>query len=328
MPLFTAGQRKKLRHRRVTQQRSWLRLPFLRRGNRVVRRPDQSDRHAVPDEAGDGATLPNGVSAKVAATARRGLLRGFWLGLWRAALALVLCVVAAAGLYGARHLLRTRPEFAVRAVRVSPTTHVRAEQLLALGGVAPGQNLFAVDLGEVRARVAAEPWLRSVRVQRELPATISIVVEEHEPAALIALESLYLVSTDGVVFKRATPDEALGRPVITGLGREFFLEARDESQSLIREALDAERVYREAERRPPLGELHVDAIHGLLLYTQSGTAIRLGRGQPAELRQRLARLDAVLAALGREPAAPQAIYLDNRAHPEHVTVRLASTAKP
>lgn len=325
MPLFSPAPRRDRRRRRATQRRTWLRLPFLLRGNRKARA-------AVPVVSESGETIPNDSYGRP--TRAPASSRALWRGLLRGLLGLALVGALVGSVVGVRHVARTRPEFAIRAVRLGATPHISEARLRQLAGVEPGQNLFTVDLNEVRRRVAQDPWVRSARVRRELPATISVEVEEREAAALLALEALYLVEPSGAVFKRATAEEALGHPVITGIGRDFFLEAREESAGLLREALAAHRTYEETarlpsgeRRRPPLGELHVDAINGLLLYTQSGTAIRLGRGEPAELQRRLRRLDVVLAALqrgaaGNGPQQAQSIYLDNRAHPEHVTVRL------
>ena len=61
----------------------------------------------------------------------------------------------------------------------------------------------------------------------------------------------------------------------------------------------------------------------MTLYTDSGTALRLGQGGESELDARLARFDAVWQALASAGQKPAMMFLDNRSHPDHVTVRLA-----
>jgi cell division septal protein FtsQ len=70
-----------------------------------------------------------------------------------------------------------------------------------------------------------------------------------------------------------------------------------------------------------LSEIHVDPDWGVTLFAgDGGIEVRLGTGDiPAKL-ERLARVLAALDAEGRRPAA---IHLDNRRHPDWVTVRLS-----
>ena len=66
----------------------------------------------------------------------------------------------------------------------------------------------------------------------------------------------------------------------------------------------------------------MDGAAGITLYTEQGVAIQLGQGDAAEMRERLQRFDAVWAALRGEGQRPAVVFLDNRAHPDNVTVRL------
>jgi cell division protein FtsQ len=246
--------------------------------------------------------------------------------LLRLLLSLLLCALVVGAGMGGMYFLKSSPSFAIRTVRISPTRHVPGTALRERAGISLGQNLIRLDLGRVQAALAQEPWLRSVRVRRELPATVAIDVTEYEPQALVALGSLYLSDGEGVLFKRATPEEASGLPVITGISRDGYVADRAEAQALIRLALAVLATYRAGPAsRPPVGEIHIDDIAGITLYTAGGVAVRLGpseRAAPAEWVERLRRFDAVLRELSERTLRPAAIFLDNRAHPDHITVRL------
>jgi cell division protein FtsQ len=253
-----------------------------------------------------------------------GLLRSALSVLGRLVAALATAAALAAMVYGGRYFLLHSPHFALRAVRISPTRHVAESALRRRVAVPLGQNLFSIDLSKVQKSLQAEPWLAAVRVRRELPAVLAIDVTEHEPAAVLALDALYLCDADGAVFKRATTAEYAGLPIVTGVGRTAYLMEPAWARKQVRAALTVMERYRKNPDRPPLGEAHVDRFAGVTLYTDQGVALRVGRGSDSEIDARLGRFDVVWQALRKSGEHPSVLFLDNRAHPDHVTVRLAN----
>lgn len=254
--------------------------------------------------------------------------------LWRRVLALgkrvagtALFVAALAGaLYGGRYFVYHSPRLALREVRISGTRHLSKALIQQRATVELGTNLLHIDSDAVASRLRSEPWVKSVRVRRELPSTLHIELVEQEPAALVSLESLYLCDSDGLVFKRAHPSEYGELAVITGIGRAGYVLEPAYAQAQIRTALSALSRYQQAGSRPPIGEVHVDRFVGVTLYTRLGVALQLGQGDAAELDARLARFDVLWRRLSRSEQRPQMVYLNNRAHPDHITVRFANPA--
>lgn len=309
-----AGRR--ARDRRSGRQPPLLgQLLFWRRGNRRVAVRQENARTAADASA---ARRVGGRRANPGRTA------ALWRGVLRGIGALLIAALLAIGTYGVGYFLLHSPHFALREVQFSPTRHVTTDALRKRAAIPAATNLFRLDLAAVKKNLASEPWLRRVTLRRELPQTLRIELEEHEPVALVCLDSLYLVSADGEVFKRAAPGEYAHLPVITGFGRAAYLMEPELSRGQIRTALFALSRYQQNPRRPPIGEVHVDHFIGVTLYTDSGTAIRLGYGGASELDARLARFDAVWKALASAGQKPTMLFLDNRGHPDHVTVRLAN----
>lgn len=234
----------------------------------------------------------------------------------------LLALCGGAVVLGRFYLLHS-PRFAVAQVEISPTRHVNTERLRALAGVSLGQNLISLSTKEVAERLRKEPWLRHIHVEKRLPATVRIVVQEFEPAALAALDSLYMITADGEVFRRARPSDYVGSlPILTGVGRAAYLLDREWAQSELRRGLHALSLYQQYEGRPVVREVHVDQITGITFATASGATIRLGQGSDEELLRRLHRFDAVWQTLQKQGDAAQLVLLDNHAHPDHITVRL------
>ena len=240
----------------------------------------------------------------------------------RLALAVAMMAAFAGAGIGVQRFLTCSQHFAVRGLRFSPLKHASTDALAGRANVILGSNLFTVDLDEVAREVAQEPWVERAHARRELPGTIAVDVVEREAACTVALGPLYLSDAEGRVFKRANPDEAAALPVVTGIEREQYLAEPEEARAAVREALTALNAWRADSKRPALGELHVDKLLGVTVYTaHNAVGVRLGRVD-GTLADRLRRFDTVWRELARAGEKPRLIYLDNRARPDRVTVKL------
>ncbi len=301
MSLF--ARRKSARRTQRGRRGVWLRaLLFWRpRNRRIGRTPVRS---TLPEEKSEPRT---------AGSLFLSLLT--WVGL----LSLLTATVVMA-----RHYLLHSPRFAVATIEISPTHHVTTERLRSIAGVQLGRNLITLDTTDVAKRLQREPWLRKIHVEKRLPSTLKIVVSEFEAAALVALDSLYMITAEGEVFRRAaTTDYDARLPIVTGVGRAAYLLDREWAQGQIRRALHVLSLYQQNADRPMVREAHIDQITGVTFSMAEGATIRLGQGSDEELVQRLQRFDAVWQTLKKKGEVAQLVLLDNRAHPDHITVRLA-----
>jgi cell division protein FtsQ len=289
--------------------------PFGQRRNRRIRSTGRTDASAK-------ISAPPPAAAQPARDAASGPGRR-----WRTALLVLIALGAGGAAVGAHHYVTRARYFAVRALRFSPTKHVGADSLEARAGVALGTNLFRVDLDELARDVAQEPWIESAHARRELPSTVVVDVVERDAACVLALGPLYLADARGVVFKRASPDETAALPVVTGIERDRYLAEPERARAQVRDALRLVAAWR-AGTRPAVGEAHYDRVFGFTLYTATGgVGVRVGRVDET-LASRLARFDTVWAALAKSGERPRLIYLDNRARPDRVTVKLAAARAP
>lgn len=245
------------------------------------------------------------------------------------AIGLLLGAVVAGGVMAHRFVVQS-PHFHVQRVQVSPTVHVTAGEVRRLAKIGPRTNIFTVDLEQVAARVKRHPWIATVKVHRRMPSSIRIQVTEHEAAAAVLVEGsravetrFYLVTAEGRAFKRAALAEMEGLLLISGIDRTEYLQRKRPTRERIRRAIAVYRRYTARSGRPRVGELHVDEVEGITLYTaQRAVQVRFGRG---DIAAKLRRYDRVLAELARRGQRAAAIRLDNQLHPAQVTVRLAGT---
>lgn len=123
---------------------------------------------------------------------------------------------------------------AVDDVLVTGRKETDPRDLLEVIGIERGMPILAVDLDAVRERVTALPWVKDARVERHLPDTLFVAINERRPLALWQRHrALTLVDEEGVVIS----DRGLGRfaalPIVIGDGAPE--RARDAIAMLARE---------------------------------------------------------------------------------------------
>jgi cell division protein FtsQ len=212
-------------------------------------------------------------------------------------------------------------------VRFSGLARASAQELMELSPVQRGDHLLLCDTALMEAALRRHPWIASVEVRRTLPPALEVRAVERRAAALVDLGGLYLLDANGEVFKRALPGDGLDLPVVTGIGRDAWVERRGEVEPLLKSALALIDHWAERglERRTPISEIHIDVEYGTTLWVgPRGLEIRLGSGA---LPEKLARLEQVLAALEVDGQKAEVLHLDNRRRPDWVAVRLAMAGR-
>ncbi len=234
-----------------------------------------------------------------------------------------------AGAYYGHRWLVTSDRFAVSEIQLRGNQRLSDDHVRAVLGTTPGENIFRLDLSDLERGLERDPWIADAHVERRLPDTLRVTIEERTAAVLVDLGGLYLADASGRVFKRAAIQRGEGRglPVVTGLTREEYLRAPDELRERIRSALTTARTYGANKARPALGEIRLDVRRGTTLYTyDTALAIRLGHGAGRDLATRMASFDSAWRALSQdEKRRAKRIHVDNPAQPDRITVAFAPT---
>lgn len=228
----------------------------------------------------------------------------------------------AASLVGGRYAhqwLVSTPRFGARAIEVTGLRHAGREEVLRAARISLGRNVLSID-GERAARaIEALPWIARARVERRLPGTVRVMVEERSAAAILSANGLYLVAEDGSVFKRVAVGDPTDLPVITGVPRAMFEHDPQGARAAMLDALAllADVAATSVERDIRVDEVHRDATGDLALMID-GTYVWLGRGS---YRAKLTRLRVVLRELQRRGMRAAEVHLEGDRHPERTTVR-------
>lgn len=215
------------------------------------------------------------------------------------------------------------PTFAVTEVRVEGNERASLEEVAPLTGIRAGTNIFLVDTGAAERRLAGHPWVRSAAVRREPPGLVVVALREYEPAAVVALGSLYLSDAAGTVFKQAVAGDEADLPIFSGIDAD---EGDEQVRAEILRGLDVVSRW-EASGLPAdlqVSQVHLDPLRGSTL-TVVGPS---GDDRPMvvhlaarDVDARLARLSDLLDVLSERGERPKEVFLDNRARPQWVVAR-------
>jgi len=237
--------------------------------------------------------------------------------------AVVFCAAVGSGLM-AYELVREQQYLVVKDVVVTGNVRVSAEEVLDYAQIDMGESLYRVNTDVVLRSVMKHPDLASATVSRVPPDGIKIVVQEHVPAASIAMgQGIYVVNTEGRMFRRALPGESLDLPPITGIPRAMFNDDGDGARRMLALAMRALKAHQDTGRPPEeLGEIEVDEHFGITVQLgEPATEVALGmEGFP----EKFARLRVLENHLKRKQQVASRIFLDNARHPERVAVELKS----
>jgi cell division protein FtsQ len=98
------------------------------------------------------------------------------------------------------------PAFALRGVQIRGAERVPTAWLRKSLAPLEGRHLLRIRLAEIEPLLSRHPWVRAVRVRKELPDRLLVMIEERQPAALLRAEAgLFFVDREGTVFAPFEP---------------------------------------------------------------------------------------------------------------------------
>ena len=101
-------------------------------------------------------------------------------------------------------------------VRVAGLRYLDAAQVQRRSGLAPGQDLLALDLDRARQQVLMEPRVREARVHRAGLRDVEIRVEERMPALLVEHGEPWEIDATGVLLEPLEQGVVADVPLLTG----------------------------------------------------------------------------------------------------------------
>ena len=204
-----------------------------------------------------------------------------------------------------RELLFYSTYFAITEFEIHAGEKMGREEILALSGLEPGQNILMVDLDEVARRIGKSPWIKEVKVHRVLPDKVIIKVKERRTSALLSAGGLFLLDKEGFPFKEVSLGDVVNYPVIVSATSDISAPGENED---IEEALEILSLAKESDFLPAskVSEFLLD-YSGITLFT-SGELLKVEFGH-GDIKRKWQVLEAVLAEVKRSGALPHTINL-------------------
>lgn len=162
---------------------------------------------------------------------------GLWLRLVGIPVALIALLAGLAyGTLAVGRLLFSRNEsFTIRRLSINSDDSIARSYLEGKRDIRIGQNLFAFNIGDVRAEFLRHaPNYRAITITRVLPDTLTITITPREPLALLGRRGGFAVDAEGWVFGQRKAPDAL--PLIVGY-QGAFLKPGDRVQALSADAV-------------------------------------------------------------------------------------------
>lgn len=195
------------------------------------------------------------------------------------------CIFAVLSIYGYRSFHSLNPLYAVQNVVFLENKRLTDEELREIVGVRAKGSLLTVSSSEVSRQMLRSPWIKTARVRKEFPDTLSITIRETDPFALLDMnEHLFLLDERGKFLEELRDDAEPFLPIIVS---DPFKEKEGFS-----EALNLVRLLND--KGLTSGKDHVEIIaHSAneVCVIMDETVVKMGSGRYDEKLERFIQLE-------------------------------------
>ena len=203
--------------------------------------------------------------------------------IWSITTFIVILSVLAIAIYIS--LNKIKSFFPIKNVVFYGNKHLTDDELRALAGIYGNENIITVSRKKVTQMLLKSPWIKSVSVRKELPDTLSVLIEEVTPFALLDMKGrLFIINDKGDLLEELKGDSIPFLPVITAnpYNRdEGFSEALSLARSMNDLGFSSERNQIEIiVSRPQELTILID-----------GTVVKVGSGDYSKKLERLLELE-------------------------------------
>jgi len=140
------------------------------------------------------------------------------------------------------------PIWRISSVKVAGINYLPEAKMISTAKIPQGENIFLIDLDEVKARFSNVIQIKEIKIKRKLPSTIVIDIKERTPYAIAVIGgTTSLVDEDGYVIAGKSLGSSMYKldiskyPVIRGINRknlEKGMRLDQKDRTFVRAALD------------------------------------------------------------------------------------------
>ncbi|MEG1584660.1 MAG: FtsQ-type POTRA domain-containing protein [Anaerovorax sp.] len=106
--------------------------------------------------------------------------------------------------------------FDIQKITVSNNNYYTKEQVIGIAKLKLGENIFAADMSAAKEKLLLNPYVKTVKVSRKLPATVVITIDERKEFASVPYgKEFVLIDKEGMVLRKTEVEPAL--PLLVGM---------------------------------------------------------------------------------------------------------------
>ena len=203
----------------------------------------------------------------------------------------ITCIIAAGipyGIYRYYQHLVDEDYFLPRQIDVKGNVRVDDQAILDASGLQIEKaNLFETNVHTVEASIETLSWVKTAKVKVDLPDTVHIEIEEHQPLGLVNDGQLNIVDAEGNYIKTWATDDPIMAPIVS------IDKPLDESADHVVQAFELAEIVAKYGYPDKIQEIHYDDATGYSLFTHS-SEIRLGYDRFDERVERLITVNQIL----------------------------------
>jgi cell division protein FtsQ len=181
--------------------------------------------------------------------------------------------------------LEWRETLKVQRIIVYGSHLLRSQDVNALVNVPLKAPMFEVNLLSVQKKLASQPFIKEVSVNRQFPDGLRIEVVERRPVASISGAELRYVDAEGVILPYIQSPVQLDLPMISGIkGAEKIVPGKTLSSSELFQALEILQaaIAIDSTVYHLISEVKMNSGNDIVLYAaEGGVPIILGKGDVA-----------------------------------------------
>jgi cell division protein FtsQ len=106
--------------------------------------------------------------------------------------------------------------FTIESVTVEGNHVLQETEIKQLVHSVGGDNVLRVRKSAIRKELMATGWVKSVSIERSLPSSVIVRIEEFSPVATLMLDRMYLLESSGFAFREVQAGDPLVQPLLTG----------------------------------------------------------------------------------------------------------------
>lgn len=205
------------------------------------------------------------------------------------------------GLYGmalgghteaAANALTAEAGFSIQAIQLSGQRETTEFEILEALEIPNGSSLLTFDAGAARERLARNPWVRNVSIQKFYPGTLEVKLSEREPFALWQRGNVVsIIDGDGNVITDEVKERYASLPLVVGHG------AQKQAKAMLATLASVPKL------RPRVRALVLIAERRWNLVLENDITVRLPEADVDAALAELVRLDEEDALLSKDITA-------------------------